>query len=102
MTDVLVQQAQATEQPKATPAKKPTTKKPVPSKKPTPTSDVVTLATLCKELKIEPYDARVKLRAAVKDAKKYPALAKSHKAKGAWSWPKGDAAIKEARAILKD
>jgi hypothetical protein len=50
---------------------------------------------LCAELKIEPYDARVKLRAAVADKKI------KHHAKAAWEWPKGDAQLKIVRAILK-
>jgi hypothetical protein len=61
--------------------------------------NVVTLKALCADLKIEPYDARVKLRAAVA-SKEYPELAKAHKAKASWSWDKGSAALKEARAVL--
>jgi hypothetical protein len=62
---------------------------------PKPDSNVVTLKALCAELKIEPYDARVKLRAAVADKKI------KHHPKSAWEWPKGDAQIKIVRAILK-
>jgi len=64
--------------------------------------EVVTLGALCSELKIEPYDARVKLRAAVKDAKAYPALAKSHAPRKSWEWPKGSPALDEARKALKE
>jgi hypothetical protein len=60
----------------------------------------VTLSDLCASLKVEPYDARIKLRAAVKDPKKYPELAKSHAPKKAWQWPKGSPAIAEARKVL--
>ena len=60
--------------------------------------DVVTLKALCAELKIDPYDARQKLRAA--DAKEYSTLAKSHKPKKSWAWPKNSPAIKEVRAVL--
>jgi hypothetical protein len=62
--------------------------------------DVVTLKGLCTQLKIDPYDARQKLRLAVRDAKEYPALAKSHKPKKSWGWPKNSPAIKEVRAVL--
>ena len=58
---------------------------------------IVTLKEICAELKIDPYDARQKLRAALKDA---PAIAKSHKPKKSWSWPKGSPAIKEVKAVL--
>lgn len=62
--------------------------------------DTISLATLYAELKIDPYETRQKLRAAVKDAKTYPALAKSHKAKSAWGWQKASPALKEARKVL--
>jgi hypothetical protein len=71
--------------------------KPVPAK-PDAKPDVVTLAGLCKELKVEPYDARVKLRAI--DPKEFPELAKAHKPKKAWEFAKGSAALKEARTVL--
>jgi hypothetical protein len=62
--------------------------------------DTVSLATLCAELKVDPYEARQKLRAAIKDAKTYPALAKSHKPRSAWEWPKTSPALKEAKKVL--
>ena len=65
-----------------------------------PDANIVTLKAICAELKIDPYDARQKLRAAVEDAKEYPALAKSHKPKKSWEWPKGSPAIKEVKAAL--
>ncbi len=61
---------------------------------------VVTLKALCAQLKVDPYEARQKLRAAVSDAKEFPALAKSHKPKKPWEWPKNSPALKEARAVL--
>jgi hypothetical protein len=95
MTDVQAIEAEATKKSVAKKPKKPTTKKPAAkSAKP----DVVTLAELCKELKIDSYDARVKLRAI--DPKEYPELAKAHKPKKAWEFAKGSAALKEARAVL--
>ena len=62
-------------------------------------TNVVTLSEICKELKVEPTIARAKLRAV--DPKEYPAIAK-HKHGTSWEWKKGDAAIKEVKALLKD
>jgi hypothetical protein len=42
-------------------------------------------------MKIDPRIAREKLRIAVREAKKYPELAKVHKPRSAWEWPKGSA-----------
>jgi hypothetical protein len=65
-----------------------------------PSDSLVTLAALCAELKHDPKLARAKLRAAAKDAKTYPALAKSHAPRKSWEWEKGSAAIAEARKAL--
>jgi len=62
--------------------------------------EVITLKQLCAELKIHPRDARVLLRMAVRDSKKNPELAKSHKPGHAWEWPKNAPAPKEVRAAL--
>lgn len=62
--------------------------------------ELVTLKQLCTELKINPYDARLKLRMAVREPKKYPELAKSHKPGHAWEWSKNSPALKEVRAAL--
>jgi hypothetical protein len=64
------------------------------------TDDVITLHDLCAELKYDPKLARAKLRAAAKDAKAYPTLAKSHAPRKSWEWDKGSAAIAEARKVL--
>ena len=64
------------------------------------TDEPVTLKALCSEMKVDPYEARQKLRAAMKDPKAFPALAKSHKPKTSWEWPKASAALKEARQAL--
>lgn len=64
-------------------------------------SDIVTLKALCKELKIDPREAREKLRAAVSDAKANPELAKAHKPRSAWQWIKGSAGENNARQVLK-
>ncbi len=65
-----------------------------------PTIEMVTLKQLCAELKLEPREARERLRLAVRDAKKNPELVKSHKSGHTWEWPKNSAALKEARTAL--
>jgi hypothetical protein len=60
----------------------------------------LTLKQLCVELKIDPREAREKLRIAVRDAKKNPELAKTHKPGHAWEWAKNSPALKEVRAAL--
>lgn len=64
------------------------------------TPDIVTLKQLCAELKLDPREARERLRAAVRDAKKHPELAKMHKPRTPWQWVKGSAGEKEARAAF--
>ena len=54
----------------------------------TPKIEMVTLKQLCTELKADPREAREKLRLAVRDAKKNPELAKSHKPGHAWECPR--------------
>ena len=66
----------------------------------TDTTNDITLKSICASLKIDPYDARVKLRSACSDAKQYPHLSK-HKAGHTWAWPKNSPAIKEVKAALK-
>jgi hypothetical protein len=68
----------------------------------TPKVEVVTLKQLCTELKLDPREAREKLRHAKRDAKKNPELAKSHKPGHAWEWPKNHPALKEVRAALSN
>lgn len=51
--------------------------------------EIITLKALCAELKIDPKEARERLRDAFRDQKKYPELAKSHKPKSPWQWVKG-------------
>jgi hypothetical protein len=65
-----------------------------------PVVELITLKQLCTELKIDPREARERLRLAVRDAKKHPELAKSHKPGHAWEWPKNSPALKEVRAVL--
>src|SRR5262249_39363246 len=72
---------------KKSPAK---TKKPAKTpapKTPTKVPNLVTLKELCAELKIDPYDARVTLRAAVADTKI------KHATGQPWEWPKGSDAL---------
>ncbi|MBT0958384.1 hypothetical protein IV417_13420 [Alphaproteobacteria bacterium KMM 3653] len=64
-------------------------------------SDIITLKALCEELKVDPREAREKLRAAVRDAKANPELAKARKPRTPWQWVKGSSAAKEAVIILK-
>ncbi len=63
-------------------------------------TDIITLKELCNELKINRREARERLRSAIRDAKKFPELAKLHKPRAPWSWVKGSVAEKEARAAL--
>ena len=51
-----------------------------------PVAELVTLKQLCTELKIDPREARERLRLAVRDANKTPELAKSHKPGHASEW----------------
>jgi len=61
---------------------------------------LVTLKTICAELKLDPRLAREKLRITVREGKKFPELAKAHKPRSAWEWPKGSEAEKQAREAL--
>lgn len=65
----------------------------------TPT-EIITLKQLCAELKLDPRECRERLRAAVRDAKKFPELAKVHKPRTPWQWTKGSASESEVRAML--
>jgi hypothetical protein len=74
--------------------------KPATAEAKTATEAKVSLKAICSEMKLDPRIAREKLRIAVREAKKFPELAKAHKPRSAWEWPKGSAAEKEARAAL--
>ncbi len=63
-------------------------------------ADIITLKSLCEELKIDPREARERLRAAVTDAKANPELSKARKPRTPWQWVKGSAAEKAARRVL--
>ena len=62
--------------------------------------DIIQLKSLCAELKVDPRDARAKLRLAVKDAKKFPELSKTYKPRQPWQWAKDSPAHKEAQKAL--
>lgn len=64
-------------------------------------TDIITLKQICTELKLDPRESRERLRAAERDAKKFPELAKAHKARSPWTWVKGSAGEDEARAAVK-
>lgn len=51
--------------------------------------EIIPLKALCAGLKIDPKEARERLRDAVRDPKKYRELAKSHKPRSPWQWLKG-------------
>ena len=60
----------------------------------------VTLNDLCKELKLDPRDARMMLRLASKKKAEFPALAKDHVPRQPWEWPAGSKGLAEARRAL--
>jgi hypothetical protein len=64
-------------------------------------ADIITLKQICTELKLDPRESRERLRAAARDAKKHPELAKAHKARAPWTWVKGSPGEKEARVAVK-
>ena len=65
-------------------------------------TNIVTLKTICDELKIDPREAPEYLRDAVSDAKANPELAKARKPRSPWRWVKGSASEKEARKVLSN
>jgi len=60
----------------------------------------VGLKVLCQELKLDPRDARAKLRIAAKDKKNYPQLHASHQSRKPWRWEAPSAGLDEARKAL--
>lgn len=64
------------------------------------TETIIPLKALCAEMKVDPRDARAKLRLAVKDPKKFPELAKAYKPRQPWQWVKDSPAHKEAQKAL--
>ncbi len=47
-------------------------------------SDIITAKALCEELKIDPREAREKLRSAASDTKANPELAKTRRPRAPW------------------
>lgn len=64
-------------------------------------SDIITLKALCEELKIDPREARERLRAAASDATTNPELAKARKPRTPWQWVKGSKALQNAQKVLR-
>jgi hypothetical protein len=64
------------------------------------TPEIVTLKQLCAELKLDPREARERLRSAARDSKTHPELAKAHRPRSPWQWFKGSDAEKEARKLF--
>jgi len=62
-------------------------------------TEYVTLKQLCAELKLNPREARERLRAAAREPKKFPELAKGRKPRTPWQWVKGSASEQEARTF---
>lgn len=61
---------------------------------------LIALKTICTECDIEPRAARMKLRKAVTNKDKYPALAASHAANARWEWEAGSPALAEVKACI--
>jgi hypothetical protein len=74
--------------------------KPAAAEAKTVSDEKISLKAICSEMKLDPRIAREKLRIAVREAKKFPELAKAHKPRSAWEWPRGSAAENEARSAL--
>lgn len=66
----------------------------------TPATKKVTLVDLCKELKVDPRDARIILRLASKKMKEFPNLSKDHVARQPWEWTAGSKGLEEASKAL--
>lgn len=62
----------------------------------------IPLKNICAELKVNPREARERLRLAVKNAKKYPNLAKGRKPGEAWEWPDKSTALTEAKKAIQE
>jgi hypothetical protein len=65
-------------------------------------TDIVTLKAICDELKVDPREARERLRAAVSDAKSNPEMARTRKSRTPWQWVKGSPEEVEARIALSN
>lgn len=61
----------------------------------------VTLKQICQEMKLDPRLARMLLRDAAKDKKRYPNLSENRAVRAPWSWPSGSKGLNEALTVLK-
>lgn len=85
-------EADATASEPTTPDEKVAAKAPVPT--------MVTLDALCREMKVNPRDARMMLRLAAKQKGQYPNLGKEHVARQPWAWTPGSKALAEAKKAI--
>ncbi len=51
--------------------------------------DYLSLKALCTEIRIDPWEAREKLRIVVRDPKQYSELKRAHAPRQPWQWEKG-------------
>ncbi|MCL4066699.1 hypothetical protein M3484_08950 [Pseudomonas sp. GX19020] len=63
-------------------------------------ADIITLKTICDELKLNPRKARQRLRTAAADNDAYKDLAEGRKPKAIWQWADGSKALEIARKVL--
>lgn len=75
---------------------------PKPAKQSAVQIETVTLDQLAKEMKMPARDARMVLRLAAKQTKRYPNLAKAHEPRQPWQWAPGSKALEEAREALSN
>lgn len=61
---------------------------------------IIELKAICAAMKLDPREARAKLRLAVKDTKQFPELAKVYGPRQPWQWVKDSPAHKEAQEAL--
>lgn len=70
------------------------------NRKATNKAKTITLADLCKQMKMKPREARMLLRLAVSKKDEFPALAEAHVPRQPWQWTAGSDALEEARKAL--
>lgn len=76
------------------------TKTPAPKAKANTKPKTIALADLCKEVKMNPREARMLLRLAVSKKDEYPALTEAHVPHQPWQWLAGSRALEEAKKAL--
>lgn len=60
----------------------------------------ITLADLCKQMKMNPREARMRLRLAASKKDEFPALVEAHVPRQPWQWTVGSDALEEATKAL--